>query len=152
MVKNQPANVGDKLWSLGWEDPLEEEKETHSSILAWKNPRARGAGQATGHRVAKSQTRLSMYAKSCSTKCTFLGQEMCMVVWMQLIHVDSNSLYFRLVSWWFYSIFLNTGPIFPSSQWRIWNPHSTSHLFVGISSISSGFGFFSIKYIKKNIQ
>ena len=25
--------------SLGWEDPLEEEMTTHSSILAWKSPR-----------------------------------------------------------------------------------------------------------------
>ena len=24
------------VWSLGWEDPLEEEMATHSSILAWK--------------------------------------------------------------------------------------------------------------------
>ena len=24
--------------SLGWEDPLEEETETHSSILAWEIP------------------------------------------------------------------------------------------------------------------
>ena len=29
-----------EMWvrSLGWEDPLEEEMETHSSILAWKIP------------------------------------------------------------------------------------------------------------------
>ena len=26
------------VWSLGWEDPLEEEMATHSSILAWKIP------------------------------------------------------------------------------------------------------------------
>ena len=26
------------FWSLGWEDPLEEEMETHSSILAWRIP------------------------------------------------------------------------------------------------------------------
>ena len=28
------------MWvqSLGWEDPLEKEMETHSSILAWKIP------------------------------------------------------------------------------------------------------------------
>ena len=28
------------MWvsSLGWEDPLEEEMETHSNILAWKFP------------------------------------------------------------------------------------------------------------------
>ena len=39
MVKNLPA-VQEMmwLWSLGWEDPLEEEMATYSSILAWKNP------------------------------------------------------------------------------------------------------------------
>ena len=26
------------IWSLGWEDPLEKEMTTHSSILAWKIP------------------------------------------------------------------------------------------------------------------
>ena len=42
--------------SLGWEDPLEEEMATHSSILAWKIRMNRGAWQATAHSVAKSQT------------------------------------------------------------------------------------------------
>ena len=32
------------VWSLGWEDPLEEEMETHSSIPAWKNPWAEESG------------------------------------------------------------------------------------------------------------
>ena len=27
-----------RVRSLGWEDPLEEEMTTQSSILAWKNP------------------------------------------------------------------------------------------------------------------
>ena len=27
-----------QVQSLGWEDPLEEEMATHSSILAWKIP------------------------------------------------------------------------------------------------------------------
>ena len=27
-----------RVWSLGWEDPLEKEMATHSSILAWKIP------------------------------------------------------------------------------------------------------------------
>ena len=39
--------------SLGREDPLDEEMETHSSILAWKNPMDRGAWQAVVHRVMK---------------------------------------------------------------------------------------------------
>ena len=25
-----------QVWSLGWEDPLEEEMATHSNILAWE--------------------------------------------------------------------------------------------------------------------
>ena len=29
---------GTRVQSLGWEDPLEEEMETHSSILTWKIP------------------------------------------------------------------------------------------------------------------
>ena len=36
VVKNQPTNAGDTEESLGWEDPLEEETATHSSILAQK--------------------------------------------------------------------------------------------------------------------
>ena len=27
-----------QVWSLGWEDPLENEMATHSSILAWEIP------------------------------------------------------------------------------------------------------------------
>ena len=44
---------------LGEEDPLEEGMESHSSILAWRIPKNRGAWRATVHGVAKSQTRLS---------------------------------------------------------------------------------------------
>ena len=33
-VTNSPANAGD---TLGWEDPLEEEMATHSSILSGKS-------------------------------------------------------------------------------------------------------------------
>ena len=37
-VKNLPAMQETKVQSLGWEDPLEEEMATHSSILAWRIP------------------------------------------------------------------------------------------------------------------
>jgi len=36
VVKNLPASAG--VWSLGQENPLEEEMATHSSSLAWKIP------------------------------------------------------------------------------------------------------------------
>ena len=38
MVKNPPAVWETWVWSLGWEDPLEESMVTHSSILAWRIP------------------------------------------------------------------------------------------------------------------
>ena len=51
LVKNPPAVGETWVQSLGWEDPLEKGKATHSSILAWT--------------VAKSQTspkvRLSVF-------------------------------------------------------------------------------------------
>ena len=37
-VKRLPAMRETQVQSLGWEDPLEKEMATHSSILAWKIP------------------------------------------------------------------------------------------------------------------
>ena len=45
MVKNPPAKAGDAVRSLGWEDPLEEETATHSSVLAWEIPRTKEPGR-----------------------------------------------------------------------------------------------------------
>ena len=56
MVKNPPTMLDTWVQSLGWDDSLEEDMATHSSILAWKIPMDRGAWWATVHGVAKSQT------------------------------------------------------------------------------------------------
>ena len=56
MIKNFPAMRETWVRSLGWDDPLEEGMATHSSILAWRIPRDRGAWLTTGHGVAKSWT------------------------------------------------------------------------------------------------
>ena len=45
-----------QVWTLSWEDPLEEEMANRSSIFAWKIPRTRGAWRAIAHGVSKSQT------------------------------------------------------------------------------------------------
>ena len=52
---------------LGWEDPLEKEMATHSSILAWRIPTDRGTRQATVHGVTKNQTLLSDLATTTTT-------------------------------------------------------------------------------------
>ena len=59
MAKNPPAMPESWVQSLGWEDPPEKGMATHSSILAWRIPKDRGAWRATVHKVAKSQTHLS---------------------------------------------------------------------------------------------
>ena len=59
LVKNLPAMQETWVLSLGWKDPLEKGKATHSSILAWRISMDRGAWRATVHGVAKSRTRLS---------------------------------------------------------------------------------------------
>ena len=38
MVKYLPTMWETRVWSLGWEDPLEKEMATHSSTVAWKIP------------------------------------------------------------------------------------------------------------------
>ena len=38
LVKNAPAMRETWVQSLGWEDPLEKGKATHSTILAWRIP------------------------------------------------------------------------------------------------------------------
>ena len=53
LVKNPPTMRETWVQSLGWEDPLEKEKATHSSILAWRIP------WIVESMRSQSQTRLS---------------------------------------------------------------------------------------------
>ena len=46
LVKNLPAMRETWVQSLGWEDPLEKGRATHSSILAWRIPKG---SQRVGH-------------------------------------------------------------------------------------------------------
>ena len=50
LVKNLPLQQETQVQSLGWEDALEKEMATHSSILAWKIPwtEERGKLQSIG--------------------------------------------------------------------------------------------------------
>ena len=53
-VKNLPAVQETRVQSLGWEDPLEKEMATHSSILGLKNLMYSEAWWAAAHGVTKS--------------------------------------------------------------------------------------------------
>ena len=48
-----------QVQSLGWEDPLEKEMGTHSSILAWEIPRTEEPGGLQSVGLQKGWTQLS---------------------------------------------------------------------------------------------
>ena len=52
------ASLGTRVQSLGWEDGLEKEMATHSSLFAGRIPWTEEPGQATDLEVAESQTGL----------------------------------------------------------------------------------------------
>ena len=52
-VKNPPAKQEMPVRSLGQEDPLEKEKATHSSVLAWRIPWTEEPGGLQVHGVTK---------------------------------------------------------------------------------------------------
>ena len=67
-VKCLPTMWETRVQSLGWEDPLEKEMATHSSILAWRIPRMEEPGglqstgsQRVGHDWATRFLLLSVY-------------------------------------------------------------------------------------------
>ena len=56
-----PAMQETQVWSLGWEDPLEKEMATHSSILAWETPWTEEPGGLQSMGLQKSWTQLRDY-------------------------------------------------------------------------------------------
>ena len=64
MVKNLPAMQETWVRPPGREDPLENGMATHSSIVAWRIPKDRGAWLDAVLTVAKSRTRLSQLTPS----------------------------------------------------------------------------------------
>ena len=54
MAKNLPTIQETRVWSLGWEDPLEKRMAAHSSILAWRIPQTEEPG---GLQSMRSQSR-----------------------------------------------------------------------------------------------
>ena len=61
--KEPACQSGDVVQSLGWDDPLEKEMATYSSILAWEIPWTEEPGglqsmgpQRVGHELVTKQT------------------------------------------------------------------------------------------------
>ena len=59
MAKNQLAKQETEIHSLAWEDPLEKDMATHSSILAWRIPRPEELGGLKSMGLKESCTEVS---------------------------------------------------------------------------------------------
>ena len=70
-VKRLPTMQETRVQSLGWEDLLEKEMATHSSILAWRIPWTEEPDRFATHGVAKSRTGLSDFTFTFTfSRCT----------------------------------------------------------------------------------
>ena len=56
VVRNSPAMQDTSVQSLGWEDPLENEMASHSSILTWEVPWTEKPGRLQSMGLQKSWT------------------------------------------------------------------------------------------------
>ena len=98
MIKNLPAMQETWVQSMGWEDPLEEEMATHSSIFAWRIPWTEEPGrqQSVG---SQSQTRLSDFTSlhfSFSVSCKIIS-----VAVQKLFSLMSHLFIFAFISFVF---------------------------------------------------
>ena len=90
-VKDPPAMQETQVRSLYWEDPLEEGKATHSSILAWRIPMDRGTWWATVRGVANMTKQLSTAQQSFKIKKSLLKYS--------LYTVCSNCIYVQYIQY-----------------------------------------------------
>ena len=79
MVKNTPAMQETWVWSLAWDNTLEEGMATPCSILPWRNPMVRGAWWTAVHGVAESDLTEQLSTAQCiCLRCGFVGKR-----WME---------------------------------------------------------------------
>ena len=71
MIKNLPIVQETRVQSLGWEDPLEKGKATHSSILAWRShePRSLVGYSVWGCKELNMTEQLSTETHTYPTEC-----------------------------------------------------------------------------------
>ena len=92
-VKNLPAVRETWVWSLGWEDPLEKGKASHSSILAWRFP---WAVFPWGHRESDTTEPLALHSDRSVVPSSFLGMDLGRA---QSYHVHAEVLDMSFWTW-----------------------------------------------------
>ena len=85
MVKNLPAMLDTRVWSLDWEDPLVKGMATHSSILAWRIPWAEEPGglQSMGSQSDMTERLIhtQLYLRSTCVCWSLSHVQLCAIPW-----------------------------------------------------------------------
>ena len=71
-IKRLPVMQETRVGFLGWEDPLEKEMATHSSIIAWRIPWTEKPGRFPVHGVAR--VRQDLVTKSSPPRASLVAQ------------------------------------------------------------------------------
>ena len=94
-VKSLPAMWETWVQSLGWEDPLEKEMTTHSSIFAWRIPWTEEVGDYSswGHKESDTTERLTVTLSQSIGRQFSIGLlNLCMSIlqspWMPLFWIN----------------------------------------------------------------
>ena len=112
--------------SLGWEDPLEKEKATRSSVLAWRIPWTQSMGL---QRVRHDWATFTFTFKLCKTKQTALtGNQACILVtdwWWYQFASDYKVKMKSLSHVWLFAILWTAAyqapPSMGFSRWEYWD-------------------------------
>ena len=93
LVNNLPAIRETWFWSMGWENSMEKDMETHSSILVWRTPLNRRAWQATVHEVTElHMTEWLTMAHSNPLQYSCLGNPTDRGAWRAAVHGVAKEL------------------------------------------------------------
>ena len=99
MVKNLPVIQETRVWSLGWEGPLEKKMATHSSILTWEIPWTEEPGrlQSMGSQRIRHDWATNSFTLPepiilpfCSSSSWIYQPQQstpCMLSWFLLVHI-----------------------------------------------------------------
>ena len=98
-VKRLPPMRETRVWSLGWEDPLEKEMATHSSTLAWKIPWREEPGrlQSMGSQRVGHNWATSLHFRTNNSKICMETQQ----IPNSQVNLDKEEQIWKYPSYWF---------------------------------------------------
>ena len=122
-VKNLPAMKEMWVWFLAWEDPLQEEMATHSSILAWRKPWTEKSDKLQSMRSESDMTEWLNWTCD-SVDCSLSGSfvhGICQARILEWVAISSCSVFFQPRDWTYFSC-IDRSLLYHWATWEALNP------------------------------